>query len=247
MRPRSTARRHSHAISTGGPRTSSRRSPQAGSTAPPMSPSNWLPGRALVRSRPGRSSSRTRNRDSTGLGASNVSRMRLRTRSGPRKAPRSCGMRWRLFEQHDPNDDAAARAGIAEVGSSLGYLWRAQAQFVAGEELAEELLVEIGEPDDVSTARLLALRSIAALSARDDYDAARKDADRALALARSAGEGQLELETAPADRADRGGTRRHERGAVARARGARAPYGTLGHGRPLAPDARRPPRRRPPG
>jgi class 3 adenylate cyclase/tetratricopeptide (TPR) repeat protein len=93
------------------------------------------------------------------------------------------------------DDEGAARTGLASVGSSLGYLLRAQTRFDEAEKLANELLSEIsGPPEDVSTGRLLALRGVAALNARDDYDAARKDADRALELARGGGDAPFELE-----------------------------------------------------
>ena len=55
-------------------------------------------------------------------------------------------------------------------------------------------MAETGAPENGSTAKLLALRSRAILSARDDYDGARPDADRALALARAEDDEQLELE-----------------------------------------------------
>ena len=91
-------------------------------------------------------------------------------------------------------DPAGARSGLAGVGSSLGYLLRAQTRFVAARELANELLDEIGPPDDLSTARLLVLRALGTLNAEDDYVAARPDAELALELARSAGDAPLQLE-----------------------------------------------------
>ena len=52
----------------------------------------------------------------------------------------------------------------------------------------------LGEREDAATAKLLVLRGIAVLSAWDDFDRARADAERALALARGAGDPDAELE-----------------------------------------------------
>jgi class 3 adenylate cyclase/tetratricopeptide (TPR) repeat protein len=88
----------------------------------------------------------------------------------------------------------AARAGIASAGASLGGLLRAQTRFAEAERLATALLEEIGGPEDGAVARLLLLRSYAVLNAWDDYERAGVDAQRALALAREAGDAPLELE-----------------------------------------------------
>ena len=88
----------------------------------------------------------------------------------------------------------AAREGIVDAACSLGRLLRAQTQFALTEQLADRLLLELGEREDVATAKLLSLRGIAVLSAWDDFDRARDDAERALTLARHAGDPDAELE-----------------------------------------------------
>jgi class 3 adenylate cyclase/tetratricopeptide (TPR) repeat protein len=88
----------------------------------------------------------------------------------------------------------AAREGIVDAACSLGRLLRAQTQFAVTEALADRLLRELGEREDVATAKLLSLRGIAVLSAWDDFDRARGDAKRALTLARQAGDPDAELE-----------------------------------------------------
>ena len=62
------------------------------------------------------------------------------------------------------------------------------------EQLADGLLQELGEREDAATAKLLALRGSAVLAAWDDFDGARGDGERALALARRAGDPDAELE-----------------------------------------------------
>lgn len=88
----------------------------------------------------------------------------------------------------------APRSGTADAACALARLLRAQARFSATEELADNLLQELGEQDDAPTARLLALRGYGALSAWDDFPRARADADRALALARAGDDPDAELE-----------------------------------------------------
>jgi class 3 adenylate cyclase/tetratricopeptide (TPR) repeat protein len=88
----------------------------------------------------------------------------------------------------------SARDGLVDAACSLGRLQRAQTQFVRNEQLAEGLLVELGEREDVATAKLLVLRGTAIGGAWDDFDGARRDAERALALARGAADPDAELE-----------------------------------------------------
>ncbi len=88
----------------------------------------------------------------------------------------------------------APRAGIVDTACALARLLGAQTRFSAGEELADSLLQELGAQDDAPTARLLALRGSGALSASDDFARARTDGERALALARAAGDDNAELE-----------------------------------------------------
>ena len=88
----------------------------------------------------------------------------------------------------------APRTGIVDAAFTLARLLGAQTRFSAGEELAGNLLHELGEQDDAPTARLLALRGSGALSASDDFPRARADGERALALARAVGDEDAELE-----------------------------------------------------
>ena len=88
----------------------------------------------------------------------------------------------------------APRDGIVDAACSLARLLRAQTRFSVSEELANSLLEELGERDDAATAKLLTLRGNAVLSAWDDFDRARGDAERALALARQAADPDAELE-----------------------------------------------------
>ena len=69
-----------------------------------------------------------------------------------------------------------------------------QTQFAVTEQLADELLLELGEREDAATAKLLVLRGNAVLSAWDDFGRARSDGERALALARGASDPDAELE-----------------------------------------------------
>jgi class 3 adenylate cyclase/tetratricopeptide (TPR) repeat protein len=90
--------------------------------------------------------------------------------------------------------EKTALDGIAATGWALGQLLRAQTLFAAAESLAEALLAEVGDVSAVVTARLLLLRGIGALAARDDFALARADAGRALALGRDAEDADIELE-----------------------------------------------------
>ena len=88
----------------------------------------------------------------------------------------------------------APRSGVADAACAVGRQLRAQARFSVTQELAAELLQELGEQNDAATARLLALRGYGALSAWDDFAGARADAERALELARGSDDPDAELE-----------------------------------------------------
>jgi hypothetical protein len=88
----------------------------------------------------------------------------------------------------------AARDGMVDAACALGRLWSSQTQFAVVEQLADGLLAELGEREDAATARLLALRGLAIVAAWDDFDRGRSEGQRALALARSAGDSDAELE-----------------------------------------------------
>jgi class 3 adenylate cyclase/tetratricopeptide (TPR) repeat protein len=118
-----------------------------------------------------------------------------------------------------------AREGIVDAACSLGRLLRAQTRFAVTEQLAQGLLLELGEREDAATAKLLTLRGSAVLAAWDDFDRARGDGERALALARRAGDPDAELEALQLLTActEEGGERERRRWAeiesLARARG----------------------------
>ena len=86
-----------------------------------------------------------------------------------------------------------SRTGIADAAWTLGGLLRAQTQFLLVEQLADDLLEELGEKEDAATAKLVVLHGFAVLAAWDDFDRARADGERALALARNDGDADAEL------------------------------------------------------
>ena len=99
-----------------------------------------------------------------------------------------------LYRAADQEEVGETRIGLTSAGAALGHLLRAQTRFAEAEELATALLEEIGAPDDAAVARLLLLRSVSAMNARDDFDRAEIDARQALAIARAAEEPTLELD-----------------------------------------------------
>ena len=90
--------------------------------------------------------------------------------------------------------EAGDRVGVAEAGAEIGRLLRAQTRFAAAAELADELLQELGESDDVARARLLVLRGGALLNAIDAFEPAESDGRRALEIAGAAGDPDVELD-----------------------------------------------------
>jgi class 3 adenylate cyclase/tetratricopeptide (TPR) repeat protein len=90
--------------------------------------------------------------------------------------------------------DARARELIGAAGWALGNLLRSQTYFDAAIALAEELIAELGAPADAAVGLLIVQRGFGVLNARDDYAAARADAERALAIAHEVDDSDLELE-----------------------------------------------------
>ena len=90
----------------------------------------------------------------------------------------------------------AARDGTVDAACSLGRLLSARRRSSPPrEQLADELLLELGEREDAATAKLLALRGSRRRSARGTTSTAlAATAERALALARRAGDPDAELE-----------------------------------------------------
>jgi class 3 adenylate cyclase/tetratricopeptide (TPR) repeat protein len=95
-----------------------------------------------------------------------------------------------LYAEGDPR----AREAIGAAGWALGNLLRSQTRFDAAFQLADELIGDLGEPADIPVGLLIVERGFGALNTRDDYAAARLDAQRALTIARGAGDAALELE-----------------------------------------------------
>jgi len=87
-----------------------------------------------------------------------------------------------------------ARRGTADAAWALGGLLRAQTQFLLVEQLANDLLQELGEKEDAATGKIVVLHGFAVLAAWDDFEGARTDGERALALARNDGDADVELE-----------------------------------------------------
>lgn len=90
-------------------------------------------------------------------------------------------------------DRTTARDGLSLAVAALADVWYAQVQFMRAAELAGETLAEIGDRDDVATARLLVARGRCAGAGSGRFDAARHDVERGLALARATRDAPLEL------------------------------------------------------
>ena len=91
------------------------------------------------------------------------------------------------------HDDAELRAGYGAAAAALGRIWEQQLRFADAGQLADETLAAIGPPDDETVARLLAIRGWVRSTLTEEH-VALDDLDRALAIARTAGNRQLELE-----------------------------------------------------
>jgi len=89
---------------------------------------------------------------------------------------------------------AGDRTGIARAAAELSRVFDMQVQFMPAFRLASEALAEIGERDDLETGWLLLRRAIALRNGREEVEGPRADGERALAIARSAGDRRLELE-----------------------------------------------------
>jgi class 3 adenylate cyclase/tetratricopeptide (TPR) repeat protein len=102
---------------------------------------------------------------------------------------------------------ATDRDGLSSAALLLGRLLFAQVRFAEAEQLAGELLSAFREPRDAATARLLVMRADAVLGGRDAYEAAGRDSEQALEIARELDDAELELtvlELATPLRAERG-------------------------------------------
>ncbi|MFN2484663.1 MAG: adenylate/guanylate cyclase domain-containing protein [Candidatus Limnocylindria bacterium] len=93
-----------------------------------------------------------------------------------------------------PRESAeAARDGFSRSVSALASVWGEQIRFGQAEDLARAALAEIGERDDVATARLLVARGQNTWNGRESFDEAYPDLERALELARAGGDKRIEL------------------------------------------------------
>ena len=89
---------------------------------------------------------------------------------------------------------AEDRGAIARAAAALSWVLDLQVQFMPAARMAQRALDEIGERDDLETAVLLVRRGTAISNGSDDIDGPRADAERALRIARGAGDRRLELE-----------------------------------------------------
>ena len=109
-------------------------------------------------------------------------------------ACRSCARPSRAASAEHADGDPRARASVAAAGWAIGRLLHEQTFFDASAALADELVGELGEPADAGSACCSSSRGGGALSARDDYEGARRDLRPALAIAQATGDETLELE-----------------------------------------------------
>jgi class 3 adenylate cyclase len=86
------------------------------------------------------------------------------------------------------------RSGIARAAAALSWVLDQQVQFMPAARMADGALREIGESDDLETGLLLVRRATAISNGSDAVASPRVDAQRALAIARRAGNRRLELE-----------------------------------------------------
>src|SRR5215218_3532420 len=86
------------------------------------------------------------------------------------------------------------RGEIARAAAALSWVLDQQVQFMPAARVADEALRKIGERDDSETALLLTRRATAVANGTDAVDEPRADAERALAISRSIGDAELELE-----------------------------------------------------
>ncbi len=101
----------------------------------------------------------------------------------------------RLLEQAlDAARSAGDRLQIARAAAGLSWVLDQQVQFMPAARMADGALTEIGEADDLETALLLVRRATALNDGSDLVVEPREDAERALAIARSARDRRLELE-----------------------------------------------------
>ena len=95
----------------------------------------------------------------------------------------------------DPVEADEARDGYSDAAAEVGHVFGQQLRFEHMVALADDVLVDIGERDDVPTARMLVTRGLGKGMYSDaKFDEDRANVERALAIARAAGDHDLELD-----------------------------------------------------
>ncbi len=88
----------------------------------------------------------------------------------------------------------AGRHEYVAATAALGGVANQQVRFAEAKQVADDALALLGEHDDAGTARLLLLRAMAHAMGTDEVEEPKRDAERAMELARRAGDADLELD-----------------------------------------------------
>lgn len=103
--------------------------------------------------------------------------------------------RSRMTAAGDPAEARGARDGYARAAALVGQIYGQQIRFHDMVELADRVLAEIGDRDDVATARMLLTRALGqGMISEASFAEQRPHVERALVIARGAGDGDLELD-----------------------------------------------------
>ena len=93
----------------------------------------------------------------------------------------------------DGAERIAARSGLARSVGSLCDVWFQQLRFAESHDLAVRVIDELGDPDQVSLARLLIAKAMGRQAASGPSDETESDLARAVELARAGGDPVVEL------------------------------------------------------
>jgi tetratricopeptide (TPR) repeat protein len=93
----------------------------------------------------------------------------------------------------DESAHAPARVGLARAVAALCDVWYQQLRFADARDLADAVITELGELDDLSRARLLIARALGAQGAGGRHRPPRRTPRQALDAARRAGDARVEL------------------------------------------------------
>lgn len=103
--------------------------------------------------------------------------------------------RSRMTAAEDPAEAREARDGYARAAALVGQIYGQQIRFHDMVELADRVLAEIDDRDDIATARMLLARALGhGMISEASFAPHRPDVERALAIAQDAGDGDLELD-----------------------------------------------------